>query len=85
MGERLWSAYLLRLQSELPRAAFTPATAVLSQARLLKTPGEIELLVRAGAMADAAFMEIIKQPFAGRREMEVSQQFGKLLEASGLS
>jgi Xaa-Pro aminopeptidase len=84
VSERLWSAYLLRLQSELPRAAFTPATAVLSQARLLKTPDEIDLLVKAGAMADAAFMEIIKQPFAGRREMDVSQQFGKLLEAGGL-
>src|SRR4051812_38029248 len=47
VGERLWSVYLLRLQAELPRAAFTPATAVLSQARLIKTQSEAELLQKA--------------------------------------
>jgi Xaa-Pro aminopeptidase len=85
VGERLWAIFLLRLQAELPRAGFTPATAVLSQARLVKTAAEINLLAKAGALADAAFLEIIKQPFAGRREIDVSFQFAKLMEAGGLT
>jgi Xaa-Pro aminopeptidase len=85
VGERLWSVFLLRLQSELPRAAFTPATAVLSQARQVKTAGEVDLLAKAGARADAAFMEMIKQPFAGRKEVDVSHEFARLLEANGLT
>jgi Xaa-Pro aminopeptidase len=84
VGERLWSVYLLKLQHELPRAAFTPATAVLSQARQVKTAGEIDLLAKAGAIADDAFMQIIKEPFVGRKEIDLALQFADLLKARGL-
>ncbi|MEO8288741.1 MAG: Xaa-Pro peptidase family protein [Chloroflexota bacterium] len=85
VGERLWAVYLLRLQSELPRAAFTPATAVLSQARLIKSAAEVELLKQAGSRADSAFMEMVKRPFIGRKEIDVSREFAKLMETRGLS
>jgi Xaa-Pro aminopeptidase len=85
VGERLWSVFLLRLQSELPRAAFTPASAVMTQARQVKTAGEIELLAKAGELADQAFLEMIQQPFIGRKEIEVAQQFADMLKMKGLS
>lgn len=84
VGERLWAIYLLRLQMELPRAGFTPATIVLSQARQIKTKSEMELLQKAGALADDAFMEMIHQPFVGRTEYDVARQFAGMLEARGL-
>lgn len=85
IGERLWSVFLLRLQAELPRAAFTPATAVLSQARQIKSADELEMLHKAGALSDEAFAEMVRQPFIGRREIDLAYKFVELLEARGLT
>ena len=74
----------MRLQSELPRAGFTPASAVMTQARQVKTAGEIDSLAKAGALADDAFNEMKEQHFIGRQEIDVARQFAKLLEARGL-
>jgi Xaa-Pro aminopeptidase len=84
VGERLWSVFLLRLQAELPRAAFTPATMVMSQARQIKTSDEIDLLAHSGAMADEVFARIIGWPFSGRREIDMAGEIAALLEAGGL-
>lgn len=84
VGERLWSVFLLKLQSELPRAGFTPASAVMTQARQVKTASEIDALAKAGAVVDDAFNEMKEQSFIGRQEIDVSRQFGKLMEARGL-
>ncbi|HST05239.1 MAG TPA: aminopeptidase P family N-terminal domain-containing protein, partial [Chloroflexia bacterium] len=75
VAERLWSVYLLRLQAELPRASFTPAVAVLSGARQVKTADEVAALQKAGAASDAAFAELIGHPFTGKSELEMSALF----------
>lgn len=85
VGERLWAVYLLRLQGELPRAGFTPATSVLSSAREIKAADEIEIMKQAGARSDAGFMEMVKRPFVGRSESEVSREFARILEGQGLT
>jgi D-alanyl-D-alanine dipeptidase len=85
VGERLWAVFLLRLQAELPRAAFAPATSVLSAAREIKAADEIEIMKQAGARSDAGFVELTGRPFVGRSEIEVSREFAHLLEAQGLT
>jgi Xaa-Pro aminopeptidase len=85
VGERLWSVFLLRLQAELPRAAFTPATAVLSGARQIKGAGEISLMQEAGARADDSFRELVGLPFIGRPEIEVAHDFAEILKSHGLT
>lgn len=83
VGERLWSVFLLRLQAELPRASFTPATAVLSAARQIKTADEIAAMQKGGATSDAAFAELVGKQFTGKSELEISSVFAELLKAHG--
>ncbi len=84
VSERLWAIFLMRLQAELPRAGFTPATTVLSGARQIKSADEISLVSQAGTRSDAAFAELVTKPFIGRREVEIAREFAGLLEAQGL-
>lgn len=83
-SDRLWSVFLLRLQVELPRAMFTPAGSVLSELRQVKSPAELALLEAAGAASDRVFATIITRPFAGRTELDVSEEIADLLKAEGV-
>ncbi|MDQ3928999.1 MAG: Xaa-Pro peptidase family protein [Chloroflexota bacterium] len=84
VSDRLWSVFLLRLQVELPRATFTPGGHVLSVVRQVKSPAELALLETAGAAADRVFATIVTRPFAGRTELDVSQELAGLLKAEGV-
>jgi Xaa-Pro aminopeptidase len=84
VSDRLWSVFLLQLQSELPRAAFTLGSPVLSAVRQLKNEHEIELLRRSGAAADEAFREICTRPLEGSTELEIGKVIASLLEERGL-
>lgn len=84
VSDRLWSAFLLRLQAELPRAMFTTASPVLTALRQIKSPLEIDLLARSGAIADAVFAGIIARPFVGQSEKALAQEIAAALEAQGL-
>ncbi len=53
--------------------------------RAVKDASELELLAAAGAAADAAFEEIRKVPFGGRRESEVAADLAGLLRGFGHS
>jgi Xaa-Pro aminopeptidase len=83
VAERLWSVFLLRLQAELPRASFTPATTVLSAARQVKTAGEVAAMQKAGAASDDAFAEFVATDFTGKSELQLSAIFADLLKARG--
>jgi Xaa-Pro aminopeptidase len=84
VSDRTWSVFLLQLQFELPRAAFTHASTVLSAVRQKKTRDEEELLRMSGAAADDVFREICGRQFAGRTEMQVGREIAGLLEKRGL-
>lgn len=84
VADVLWSVFLLRLQAELPRAAFTTAGAVLAAMRQIKDEREIELLAASSAAADKVFTSICESPFAGRSELALGREIEELLEAEGL-
>ena len=84
VSDRLWSLFLLQLQSELPRAQFIASTQVLAAVRLLKDDDEARLLRESGAVADQVFSMITEQTLSGRTEIEVAQKIQRLLEAGGL-
>ncbi|HKP53404.1 MAG TPA: Xaa-Pro peptidase family protein [Chloroflexia bacterium] len=85
VSDALYSVFLLRLQAELPRAAFTTAGPVLSTLRQIKDEREIELLAASSAVADRVFTTICDRPFVGRSEMEIGREIAAMLEASGLT
>ncbi|MFF8403650.1 aminopeptidase P family protein [Streptomyces sp. NPDC015684] len=85
ISDNTWSLHLLGLQRTLPGTSYAALTDALPMLRAVKDAAEVDLLAAAGAAADAAFEEIRKVPFAGRRESEVGQDLAGLLRRFGHS
>lgn len=84
VSDQMWGSALLGLQRVLPHATFQSATPVLRELRMRKDQREIDLLTKAGSMADAAFEELIKRSIVGRTEMEIGWELSQLLRDAGL-
>lgn len=84
LNDQAWAIVLLRLQETFPDTRFGSASQLLGSMRMQKQPEEIDLLRRAGAMADAAFGELVSREFAGRSEREVGEELTALLKQQGL-
>ncbi|WP_329564907.1 aminopeptidase P family protein [Kitasatospora sp. NBC_01266] len=83
ISDAAWAMHLLGLQQALPGAAFGSLTGLLPMLRGVKDAEELARLAAAGAAADATYQEILKVPFAGRREREVAADLAALLRAHG--
>jgi Xaa-Pro aminopeptidase len=85
ISDRAWAVSLLALQSSVPGARWTPASAVTSPLRAVKDAGEIAALRAAAHAADsvAAVLQEGEIPLAGRREIQVSEAIGAGLLAAG--
>src|SRR5687767_12456221 len=84
VADQLWSVFLVRLQAELPRAAFTSASTVLTPMRQIKQADEIKKLRISGQAADEVFMGMVPRPFIGRSEADVGREIVERLRAKGL-
>lgn len=85
ISDNAWAMHLLGLQKILPGTSYAALTDALPMLRAVKDAAELELLAAAGAAADAAFEEIRKVPFAGRRESDVGRDLADLLRRFGHS
>jgi Xaa-Pro aminopeptidase len=83
ISDSAWALHLLGLQGALPRTAYRSLTEGLPMMRAVKGPDELARLSAAGAAADAAYGEIVKVRFAGRRETEVAADLARLLRHFG--
>ena len=83
ISDSAWALHLLGLQGALPRTAYRSLTEGLPMMRAVKGPDELARLAAAGAAADAAYGEIVKVRFAGRRETEVAADLARLLRHFG--
>jgi Xaa-Pro aminopeptidase len=72
VGDRLWSAFLLRLQAALPGAAFAAASAVTRQLRMRKDAEELAALARVAAAIDRVVDGLDGLRWAGRTELELA-------------
>ncbi|MGD9675470.1 MAG: M24 family metallopeptidase [Candidatus Bipolaricaulia bacterium] len=79
----LWSGFLLACQTALPARSFGSGTPVLAALRMRKDSHEVELLGRAGAMADEAFRRVIETPFVGRTELDVAASLVDAMRDAG--
>ncbi len=77
------AAQLLELQSSAAGAMFVATSSVLPLLRAVKDAEEIETLRRAARGADAAFDDVIRLAFGGRREVEVAEDLHRLLREHG--
>ncbi|MEV5952378.1 aminopeptidase P family protein [Streptomyces sp. NPDC051987] len=83
VSDNAWAMHLLGLQKALPDTSYAALTDALPMLRAVKDTAELELLAAAGAAADAAFEEIRKVPFAGRRESDLGHDLADLLRRFG--
>ncbi|MGW0858800.1 M24 family metallopeptidase [Streptomyces sp. NPDC002690] len=85
ISDNAWAMHLLGLQQLLPGTSYASLTQVLPMLRAVKDAAELERLAAAGAAADATYEEILKVPFVGRPETEVSADLTELLIGFGHS
>src|SRR6478609_8243987 len=83
VSDSAWALHLLGLQAALPRSTYRSLTVGLPMMRAVKGPDELARLTAAGAAADAAYGEIVKVRFAGRRETDVAADLAGLLRRFG--
>ena len=79
ISDSAWALQLLGLQQALPDTRFVAMTNALPMLRAIKDADELERLAAAGAAADATLEELVKAPFAGRRETEIAADLDRLL------
>jgi Xaa-Pro aminopeptidase len=84
VSDQAWASVLLNLQTLFPTASFVPASPLLRQLRMLKSPEELNLLHEAGRRADRAFEGVVGLRFAGRTEHQMSDALDRLLRDQGL-
>lgn len=85
VSDNTWAMHLLGLQQRLPDTGWVSLTEALPMLRAVKDPAELDRLAAAGAAADAAYEEIRKVRFGGRRETDVAADLAGLLRSSGHS
>jgi len=72
VDSRMWSRFLIMLLEVAPDAKFEDAASVMNGLRIGKTRQETELLEKSAQIADAAFVEVVKECTQGARENEVA-------------
>jgi Xaa-Pro aminopeptidase len=82
-GDRLWSMFLLRLQSLRPAATWVGASAVTRDLRMRKTQAEVDALRRAGQAIDRVHLRVPELLKAGRTEAEVGRDIAEAILAEG--
>ncbi|MGO4254905.1 aminopeptidase P family protein [Marmoricola sp. RAF53] len=85
ISDSAWAMHLLGFQGVLPGSSYRSMTHSLPMLRAVKDANEIGRLAAAGAAADAAYGEIKKVRFAGRKETEVAADLAGLLREFGHS
>jgi Xaa-Pro aminopeptidase len=83
ISDSAWAMHLLGLQVRLPGTRYVAVTERLPMLRAVKDANELGRLEAAGASADAAYGEIVKVRFAGRRELDVAADLARLLREFG--
>jgi D-alanyl-D-alanine dipeptidase len=83
ISDSTWALHLLGLQRALPDNRYEALTICLPMLRAVKDAAELDRLAAAGAAADAAYGEILRVGFAGRRETEVAADLAGLLRRFG--
>ncbi|MFE2637512.1 aminopeptidase P family protein [Streptomyces scopuliridis] len=85
VSDNAWAMHLLGLQQALPGTSYMALTEALPMLRAVKDARELSRLAAAGAAADAAYGDILKVRFAGRRETDVAADLAALLLEHGHS
>lgn len=86
VGNQLWTAFLLRLQSNLNGAAWIEAAPIIRPLRMVKDQAEIDALAEVSRLTDEAWEEFIEGPaLSGLSETQAMKRLADLTEKRGIS
>lgn len=83
ISDRMWSQFLLRLQSTLASVEFVAASSLFGPIRAIKDAGEIGLLAEAASIADDVAAELPDLVSPGMSEREIARMVGRRLLEHG--
>src|SRR5438876_692510 len=83
VADQMWAAFVLRLESTLPKRAFSVASEITREMRMRKDAIERDALRLVAESADRAYARMLGRPFAGRTEREVGAELASLLRDEG--
>ncbi len=83
IGNYAWAETVIGLQGLLPSATFIKGTDLVRKLRLIKSPDEIDVMRRAGAVTEAAFAETLKHLRIGMTETEICAEVDLQLRKHG--
>lgn len=86
VGNQLWTAFLLRLQSSLTGASWVEAAPIIRPLRMIKDQAEIEALAEVSRLTDEAWEEFIEGPaISGLSETQAMKRLADLTEKRGVA
>lgn len=83
VGDQMWAAFLIVLQSRLPGVRFVDAAPLMAPLRMIKDEDEIAALRDAAHAVDGVADHLATVRFSGRTEREMSRIVSDLVLASG--
>jgi Xaa-Pro aminopeptidase len=83
ISDDAWASHVLALERAAGDIELTPQGVALPLIRAVKDPDELQRLRAAAHGADAAFEEVVRLRFAGRRELDVAGDLARLLQDHG--
>lgn len=84
VGDQLWATFLLGLQSRLPDVAWTTASDLTRELRMVKDPDEIAALRAAAAAVDRVLERLPHEiRFSGRSEVDVARDVTRMTVEEG--
>lgn len=83
IGDRTWSAFLLRLQTAFSGVQWRSATPTLRETRMLKDATERAALLIAAQAVDAVFLETLGWRWMGCTEREIADRIGAAMRKRG--
>lgn len=85
VSDQMRAGFLVRMLEQIPDAAFSSATGIIRELRMVKDADEIENLKRAAAMADAAWEEFVATvKLTGKTERQAATELTALRAKHGL-
>lgn len=85
VGNQFWTAFLLRLQSNLGSASWVEAAPVIRPLRMIKDQAEIDALAEVSRLTDEAWEEFIEgAPISGLSETQAMRRLADLTEKRGV-
>lgn len=81
--DQTWASHVLGLTRACEGSRFEPSSTALPLLRAVKDADELAALAAVGAAADAAFADIVRVRFEGRRELDVASDLADALRAHG--